>query len=50
LVAIGHQVDENGNIVIGTNNYTTFIGVKDLIFVYTVYKPINFFEKSTAGC
>jgi mannose-1-phosphate guanylyltransferase len=27
------QVDENGNMVIGTNNYTAFIGVKDTIFV-----------------
>lgn len=35
LVSIGHTVDENGNMVIGTNNYTAFIGVKDTIFVYT---------------
>jgi mannose-1-phosphate guanylyltransferase len=35
LVAIGHSVDENGNIVIGTTNYTAFIRVKDTIFVYT---------------
>lgn len=35
LVAIGQPVDENGNMVIGTNNYTAFIGVKDTIFVHT---------------
>lgn len=35
LKTIGHQVDENGNMVIGTNNYTAFIGMKDTIFVYT---------------
>jgi mannose-1-phosphate guanylyltransferase len=35
LKTIGHKVDENGNMVIGTNNYTAFIGVKDTIFVYT---------------
>jgi mannose-1-phosphate guanylyltransferase len=35
LVTIGHKVDENGNMVIGTTNYTAFVGVKDTIFVYT---------------
>lgn len=35
LVTIGHAVDKNGNMVIGTNNYTAFIGLKDTIFVYT---------------
>ena len=35
LVSIGHPVDENRNMVIGTNNYTAFIGLKDTIFVYT---------------
>jgi mannose-1-phosphate guanylyltransferase len=35
LVSIGHAVDENGNMVIGTNNYTAFVGVKDTIFVHT---------------
>jgi len=35
LKTIGHAVDENGNMVIGTNNYTAFIGVKDTIFVHT---------------
>ena len=35
LVSIGHPVDENGNMVIGTDTYTAFIGVKDTIFVYT---------------
>jgi mannose-1-phosphate guanylyltransferase len=35
LVSIGHAVDENGNMVIGTDNYTAFVGVKDAIFVYT---------------
>ena len=35
LITIGHPVDENGNMVIGTNNYTAFVGVKDTIFVHT---------------
>ena len=35
LVATGHPIDENGNMVIGTNNYTAFIGMKDTIFVHT---------------
>jgi len=35
LVSAGHQVDSNGNMVIGTNIYTEFLGLKDTIFVYT---------------
>jgi mannose-1-phosphate guanylyltransferase len=35
LRSIGHPVDKNGNMVIGTTNYTAFIGMKDTIFVYT---------------
>jgi mannose-1-phosphate guanylyltransferase len=35
LVSTGHFVDKNGNMVIGTTNYTAFIGVKDTIFVHT---------------
>lgn len=35
LRSIGHAVDKNGNMVIGTTNYTAFIGMKDTIFVYT---------------
>ena len=35
LISIGHCVDENGNMVIGTTNYTAFIGLKDTIFVHT---------------
>ena len=35
LISIGHSVDENGNMVIGTTNYTAFIGLKDTIFVHT---------------
>lgn len=35
LVSKGHPVDSNGNMVIGTNNYTAFIGVKNTIFVHT---------------
>jgi mannose-1-phosphate guanylyltransferase len=34
-LTIGHPVDENGNMVIGTTNYTAFIGMKDTIFVST---------------
>jgi mannose-1-phosphate guanylyltransferase len=35
LITIGHPIDENGNMVIGTTNYTAFIGMKDTIFVST---------------
>jgi mannose-1-phosphate guanylyltransferase len=35
LVSTGHSVDQNGNMVIGTNNYTAFVGLKNTIFVYT---------------
>ena len=35
LRTIGHPVDDNGNMVIGTNNYTAFLGMKDTIFVHT---------------
>jgi mannose-1-phosphate guanylyltransferase len=35
LVSIGHPVDENGNMVIGTNKYTSFLGLEETIFVYT---------------
>jgi mannose-1-phosphate guanylyltransferase len=35
LKTIGHPVDKQGNMVIGTNNYTAFVGVRDTIFVHT---------------
>ncbi|MFV8374669.1 mannose-1-phosphate guanylyltransferase [Flavobacterium sp. LB1P71] len=35
LASTGHPVDKNGNMVIGTNNYTAFVGLKNTIFVYT---------------
>lgn len=35
LVSTGHTVDKNGNMVIGTSNYTAFVGLKNTIFVYT---------------
>ncbi|MFV5688857.1 mannose-1-phosphate guanylyltransferase [Flavobacterium sp. ZT3R25] len=35
LVSKGHPVDINGNMVIGTSNYTAFVGLKNTIFVYT---------------
>ncbi|RTY91117.1 mannose-1-phosphate guanylyltransferase [Flavobacterium sp. RSP46] len=35
LVATGHPVDPNGNMVIGNTNYTAFVGMKNTIFVYT---------------
>ncbi|KDN55332.1 mannose-1-phosphate guanylyltransferase [Flavobacterium seoulense] len=35
LKAMGHQVDANGNMVIGVNNYTAFIGMKNTILVAT---------------
>lgn len=35
LVSKGHPVDHNGNMVIGSDKHTTFLGVKNTIFVYT---------------
>lgn len=35
LKSNGYKVDDNGNMVIGTNNFTSFIGVRDTIFVQT---------------
>ncbi|WP_348810456.1 mannose-1-phosphate guanylyltransferase [Flavobacterium maritimum] len=35
LVSKGHDVDKNGNMVIGTDIFTTFIGLKNTIFVAT---------------
>lgn len=35
LLTIGHPVDKHRNMVIGTDKYTAFIGMKDSIFIYT---------------
>ena len=35
LVSKGHSVDNNGNMVIGTEKHTTFLGLRNTIFVYT---------------
>ncbi|MEN2400304.1 mannose-1-phosphate guanylyltransferase [Flavobacterium sp. MC2016-06] len=35
LVSKGHPVDRNGNMVIGCNKHTVFLGLKNTIFVYT---------------
>ncbi|WP_111707435.1 mannose-1-phosphate guanylyltransferase [Lutibacter citreus] len=35
LISQNHPVDENGNMVIGSDLYTAFVGVKDSIFVHT---------------
>ncbi|MDO4225825.1 MAG: mannose-1-phosphate guanylyltransferase [Bergeyella zoohelcum] len=35
LLAKGHPTDENGNMVIGTNIHTEFLGIKNSILVYT---------------
>lgn len=35
LVTIGHPVDKHRNMVIGTDKFTAFIGMKDTIFIYT---------------
>tara|TARA_R110002124_G_scaffold81872_15_gene215430 strand:- start:36 stop:1040 length:1005 start_codon:yes stop_codon:yes gene_type:complete len=35
LVTIGHPVDKDRNMVIGTEKYTAFIGMKDTIFIFT---------------
>ncbi|KQS93212.1 sugar phosphate nucleotidyltransferase [Chryseobacterium sp. Leaf394] len=33
--SVGHAVDENGNMVIGTEIFTAFVGMKNCIFVHT---------------
>lgn len=35
LVSKGHAVDKDGNMVIGTEKYTAFLGLRNTIFVYT---------------
>jgi mannose-1-phosphate guanylyltransferase len=35
LRSAGHSVDENGNMVIGTEIFTAFVGLKDSILVHT---------------
>ena len=35
LRANGHAVDEHGNMIIGTDIFTTFVGMQDCIFVHT---------------
>ncbi len=35
LISKGHSTDQNGNMVIGTDKHTTFLGLKNTIFVYT---------------
>ncbi|MBF4492916.1 mannose-1-phosphate guanylyltransferase [Flavobacterium sp. MR2016-29] len=35
LVSKGHTVDKNGNMVIGSEKHTVFLGLKNTIFVYT---------------
>lgn len=35
LVSKGHSTDEDGNMVIGTDNFTAFLGLKHTIFVST---------------
>ena len=35
LVTTGHPVDSSGNMVIGTADYTAFVGLKNTIFVHT---------------
>ncbi len=35
LKSTGHEVDGNGNMVIGSNIYTTFLGMRNTIFVHT---------------
>ncbi|MNG24692.1 Alginate biosynthesis protein AlgA [compost metagenome] len=35
LVDKGHSTDQNGNMVIGSDIHTTFLGLKNTIFVHT---------------
>ena len=36
LRSSGHAVDENGNMIIGTDIFTAFVGMKNCIFVHTL--------------
>ncbi|MES2485609.1 MAG: sugar phosphate nucleotidyltransferase [Bacteroidota bacterium] len=36
LKKTGHPIDESGNMVIGTDNYTAFLGLENTIFVSTL--------------
>lgn len=35
LRSVGHPTDENGNMIIGTEIFTAFVGMKNCIFVHT---------------
>ncbi|KAF2333160.1 mannose-1-phosphate guanylyltransferase [Flavobacterium daemonense] len=35
LLSKGHPIDQNGNMVIGSDKHTTFLGLKNTIFVHT---------------
>jgi len=35
LRSVGHNVDENGNMIIGTDIFTAFVGMKNCMFVHT---------------
>ncbi|MBS7255443.1 mannose-1-phosphate guanylyltransferase [Flavobacterium branchiicola] len=35
LISKNHPIDKNGNMVIGCDKHTTFLGLKNTIFVYT---------------
>ena len=35
LLATGHPIDANGNMVIGTDKFTAFLGLENTIFVHT---------------
>ncbi|UUW09508.1 mannose-1-phosphate guanylyltransferase [Flavobacterium plurextorum] len=35
LISKGHPIDTNGNMVIGCDSHTTFLGLKNTIFVHT---------------
>lgn len=35
FLSVGHPVDRNGNMVIGTDVYTAFVGLRDSMFIFT---------------
>ncbi len=47
LVAKGHPTDEKGNMVIGTNNFTAFLGLENTIFVTTPTANLILQKKSS---
>jgi mannose-1-phosphate guanylyltransferase len=49
LVTTGHPVDSHGNMVIGTADFTAFVGLKNTIFVHTENANLILQKESSQG-